>query len=403
MLWAIVAVSALCLAAMLYPETVREFIASVLLMVQRPFLVLQTNLAAAANRLREVTNPIFSEIGTLRRGVGALLHLVVFIVLAACGLFLTLLTIAGVFGMTLSWSPPMDLELLSGIAFTIALSFLFAVTLEMLGLHHFGLWESFPHRIKPLLLFALVGLILLGIALIWWMGVARWEAMQISDSQLLQVTSDEEAEAKELGELLQRLSASSEEEETLHRRLMVGLPIFIDGTTAVAFCGAIPGVLVLKGCLLWLLALLLQIVNIPVTVVVQVIETAYGAFNAIINFFGDLGRWLGWPPSGDASAAPAQRPTAPPAPPELPSPTLPTNSGNPSVDEAAPSAPVPSEPPSPTPSQEFERGWSQDPSSLDEGEDVPEPALTPIGTTALDPLGLGLDGQENDALGGAQR
>ena len=378
----------LCVAAMLYPGIVQELISAVCLTIQRPFLIIQNTLAAAVQRLREIAGSTFSSIGSPYRVVGAILFLLIFIVLAACGFILTLLTLAGLFGMTLSWSLPIGLELLSGIGFTIALAFLFSTFLEIIGLTHFGLWEV-PSRLKPLLLAALGALIILSLFLFYWMGIARWHAMQINPQEVQEIlqTSSREDHFEEV--LIQQLNQTSEGEEAVHRRLFIGLPIFIDATSALAFCGAIPGFLALPACLLWLVAIVLQIVNIPFTILVQLIESAYGIFAAIINIFGNLGRQLGWQDEPEPSQeVGAQPPQPPPAQQEA---ALPL----PQQEAELPPQQVPPEPSLPEPPPNF--GGDNSLQTPHNGMDLPEPELMPIGSTSLDPLGI-----ENN-YGGAQR
>jgi hypothetical protein len=155
----------ICLLALFHhtPQPARQLVASVFLAIQYPFSAVQNALASAVSGLRNAATSVFTSVGSFHRAVGAFIHLVVFVLLSFCGLFLTLLTIAGLFGMELSWSPPVALETLSGFAFYLALAFLVAVLFEaLLGVSHFGLWETIPSRIKPLVLCVLVALAVLG-------------------------------------------------------------------------------------------------------------------------------------------------------------------------------------------------------------------------------------------------
>jgi len=149
--------------------------------------------------------------------------------------------------------PPMSLEILSGFAFSVALAFLVAILLELLEISHFGLWETFPARIKPLMLFVLLVLIVLGVALIFWMGFARWHAMQVNDEEvqkMIRISDDKVFENAKLEEEIRSLATSSNEESKNVKKVMIGLPLFIDFVAALAFSGAILGLHILSICML---------------------------------------------------------------------------------------------------------------------------------------------------------
>jgi hypothetical protein len=385
----------LCLFALLHHnlQPARQWVASICLTVQSPFSVVQNALTSAVSGLRSAAALVFTSIGSFHRAFGALIHLIVFVLLSSCGVFLTLLTIAGLFGMELSWSPPMALETLSALAFYVALAFLVAVLLEALGVSHFGLWEAIPTRIKPLVLSILVALAALGIFLIFCMGLARWHAMQMDAANIERLMSDEASEStavKELEEGLKSLATSPEEAKNT-KRVMVGLPLFIDIVAALVFSGAILGLEILGACMLWLLSVPLQIVNIPFTIAAQVIDHIGNALIAVVDFLHDLGRRLGWqeePPSWQQSQLPPQSqrisgqqhssPIGQVSSQQFPT-TTPLSLANPNGNNS-PSAALP-----------------------DEEGGFPEPELTPIGTTALDPLGLGDDHFGEAKHGGVRR
>ncbi|WP_161997914.1 hypothetical protein, partial [Escherichia coli] len=93
---------------------------------------------------------------------------------------------------------------------------------EIIGLTHFGLWEV-PSRLKPLLLSALGALIILGFALFYWMGLARWHAMQVNPEQIQEMFQTMGKEEKVDEFVIQQLNQSPEEAQ-IHRRLFIGLP-----------------------------------------------------------------------------------------------------------------------------------------------------------------------------------
>jgi hypothetical protein len=370
----------ICLVAVLNLQPARQLIESICAAVQCPFSVVQNALAAAVSGLREAAARVFASVGSLQKAVGAFIHLVVFVLLSFCGLFLTLLTIAGLFGMELSWSPPTSLEVLSAIGFTVGLAFLVAVLLEMFfGLPHFGLWETIPARIKPLAFVALTAAIGLGVALIFWMGQARWHAMQV-DTEKIQVAVPEieSAEIKALEGEIQSLAASSEEAANT-KKVMIGLPLFVDSVAALAFSGALLGLQILGACLLWLLAVPIQIINIPFTIVAWIIYYIYNAMIAIADFLNDLGRRFGW--QGGAS----QNHQAP------------SNEQQQSHQQAsAQNSSLGGQT-----SQQQSQTVAPLPQAENDGN-FPEPELIPIGATALDPLGLGGDHDDKSATGGVQ-
>lgn len=365
-LWVALGIFAIvCLIALLHhdPQLARQIIASICLAVQNPFSVIQNLLAGAVSGLRKATTSVFASVGSFHKAVGAFIHLVVFIILSSCGLFLTLLTIAGLFGMDLSWAPPLSLEILSAFAFSVALSFLVAVLLELIGVSHFGLWEAFPDRIKPLLIIVLLASLALGVCLIYWMGLARWHSMQIEDGEIQRMMSSEESTEKVLEEEIRSLSSSPEEARN-SQRVMIGLPLFIDTVAALAFCGAILGLQILGACVSWLLSVPIQILNIPFTIVVQFIDHIGNALIAIVDFLSNLGRRLGWQETPQTQ--------------ELPQPI----------------------PPLPSPGQVHS---TSAPATLPDGN-FPVLELPPIGPVLLDPLEVGEDiGNENFLTGGDQQ
>jgi hypothetical protein len=393
----------ICLLALFHhtPQPARQLVASVFLAIQYPFSAVQNALASAVSGLRNAATSVFTSVGSFHRAVGAFIHLVVFVLLSFCGLFLTLLTIAGLFGMELSWSPPVALETLSGFAFYLALAFLVAVLFEaLLGVSHFGLWETIPSRIKPLVLCVLVALAVLGVFLIFWMGLARWHAMQLDDARLEKLMSVEASESttvKELEEEIKSLATSPEEAETT-KKVMVGLPLFIDTVAALAFSGAVLGLQVFGACVLWLFSVLLQILNIPLTVAAQVIEHIGSAVIAIVDFLHDLGRRLNWqeePPQNQQLPPQQQWHQQPPTQGQRTS----------EQQQSSPVGQASSQQfPTTTPLSLANSDGNNSPlTALPGGEEgFPEPELTPIGATALDPLGLGDDHFDKTRNGGVR-
>ncbi|MFA0783751.1 hypothetical protein [Fervidibacter sacchari] len=404
-LWGALGIFAIvCLIALLHhdPQLARQIIASICLAVQNPFLLLQNLLASAVSALRKAATSIFASVGSFHKAVGAFIHLVVFIILSSCGLFLTLLTIAGLFGMELSWAPPLSLEILSAFAFSVALSFLVAVLLELIGVSHFGLWEAFPDRIKPLLIIVLLASLALGVCLIFWMGLARWHSMHLEEREIhrmMSVEASDEITEKVLEEEIRSLSSTSPEEARNSKRVMIGLPLFIDTVAALAFCGAILGLQILGACVLWLLSVSIQILNIPFTIVVQFIDHIGNALIAIVDFFSNLGRRFGWQEEFNQSPqATRQQQSHHQASAQNQQKT--SEQQNPSPDEEASNQQQLQTAASLPLANPARNGSAQAALPSENNGDFFVPELTPIGTTALNPLEVDGDLDDENLTGG---
>ncbi len=326
MLWATVLgticvlIATACVLALWYPRTAQTLVLSIFSAISSPVTLPQASLGSAVQTMRRAANELFTVAGHrvvdsvsinsqddrgLRISViwecfVAVVHLAIFLILTFCGMSVTLLTLAGMFGLGKSWEPPMSLEMLNGIAFTLSVAIVVAVLLDALGLHHFShLWWQFPNRFPRFVVIAIT-LALLGTAMLafWDMATFRYNALQISAStanQSVEMSPDQIEEIVLATEGEKQVHAPTvQPEANPTRRLWFLVPVLIDSAAALAFAGVVPSLIALAGFLVWVASVSVQVLNMVFTLGVHVAEAALVYVRGIVDVLADIGRRLGW-------------------------------------------------------------------------------------------------------------
>ena len=344
------------------PSSAAQFVQSLFLVAMRPVVVLQNGIAAGIAYLRGVIDRLGGQLGGPVRILGALVQLLVFFLLTSSGFYLTVLSLAGILGQDSTLQLPASLEILTGGSLVLGIAYLIGVLLELGGMLHFGCWNDLPPRLRKVLMWSVVGLVALGVWTSIQLGYARAELESITSEDLLHAAAGHE-----------------EPTDSSVQQVLILLPLFIDFTAALAFWGAVSGVIVLFAALVLAAQFILALLNLAPTVAIQVLDALREAAQAVFRLLADIGEALGLSTEQVAAArthADGQETDLPASPVPAVAAHHDHNDGNRN-----------------TPQGQAGDGLWHDPPH--DPPDALEPELMPIEEEQLDPLGIG-NNRRND-------
>jgi hypothetical protein len=351
--------------ALTAPSSSRQFWENLWLAVMRPIAVVQNLFAEATRSLDTRLSQLANQAGDMISVVGTFLQLFVFTVLTISGFFVTALTLAGMFGRDLDMELPARLEILTGASLIIGIAYLIGIILEVLGFTHFGQWNNLKGEARKLILIFSIVLIVLGIVVIYHLGTARFELERLTSAEL-EASSGSTAIDKEINESLEMQSLPG-----AARWVMIGLPLFVDLTAALAMWGALRTPIAVGIILIWGTRLVLTLLNLIPFILYQVFDALRGATLSLHSWLGAIGRWTkmqreeGMPPAPSVSEPPPHLQVGSSETSRLPIPA-----GRSAVVQMSPTPPPVPTPPTDPP-------------------EPPLPEMDPVEPTDLDPLGCG--------------
>ena len=354
--------------ALTVPSSSRQFWENLWLAVIRPIVVVQNLLAGAIESLSTRLAQLAEQAGGLIPMIGAFLQLAIFVVLTISGFFITASTIAGLLGQDLHIELPVSMEIMTGLSLIIGMAYIVGIVLELLGVTHFGQWNQLADGVRKVLLVFAIGLGILGLLVMLYMGLARFDMERITERELTIATSGEQLGGGEVPDESQLMWQPLPEAA---RWVLIGLPIFADLTAALSLWGALRTPIAVGIILIWVTRVVLTLLNLVPSILYQVMDALRGAALSLHSWVGNIGRWTGM--QREEGLPPAPSVPEPPPHPQVGSPEasrLPIPAGRSAVVQMSPTPPsvptLPTDPPEP-----------------------PLPQMDPVEPTDLDPLGVG--------------